>query len=131
YTLLHLKSGRRSGGSGRTDALASTTQLDHKSCVLSLETEVGYDPELDEPIRLGEMLTCSHDDPSMAAGRNLDWEKFIDTHDYRYGVIIKTTADGGSMVEVAKEVHLGYASAIALKNKLADDLREWMGAEAI
>lgn len=30
YAILHMKSGRRSSGCGRTDALASSTQLDHK-----------------------------------------------------------------------------------------------------
>jgi len=40
---------------GRTDVMGSGTQLDHKAAVLSLEEEVGYDPELDEAIRLA---TC-------------------------------------------------------------------------
>jgi hypothetical protein len=66
YCLLHLKSGRRSYSGGRTDVMGSATQLDHSSMVLSFEEEVGYDPELDEAIRLGDMLTCSKDDPSMA-----------------------------------------------------------------
>src|ERR1043166_7175116 len=103
YVTLHLRSGRRSHGSGRTDAMASTTQLDHKSCVLSLETEVGYDPELDEAIQLGDLLTCSKDDPSMAAGRNVDWEMFLDTHDYRYGVIAEDMAMGKTMMEAAMD----------------------------
>jgi hypothetical protein len=50
----------------------SSTQLDGKAHVLSMETEVGFDPETMEPIRLGEFLSCSPDDPSMTAGRNLD-----------------------------------------------------------
>ena len=29
-----------------------------------METEVGFDPETMEPIRLGEFLSCSQDDPS-------------------------------------------------------------------
>ncbi|MEA3186958.1 MAG: hypothetical protein QOD99_788 [Chthoniobacter sp.] len=131
YTLLHLKSGRRSNECGRTDVMASATQLDHKSCVLSVETEVGYDPELDEPVRLGELLTCSKDDPSMEAGRNLDWEAFIETHDYRYGVIVKSTAEGESMVEAAKECHLNYSTAIGLRNRLARELKQFMGEEAV
>ena len=79
YCLLHLKSGRRSYSSGRTDVMGSGTQLDHSSSVLSFEEEVGYDPELDEAVHLGDMLTCSKDDPAIAAGRNLDWEEFIET----------------------------------------------------
>ncbi|MEA3188722.1 MAG: hypothetical protein QOD99_2552, partial [Chthoniobacter sp.] len=131
YTILHMKSGRRSHSCGRTDVMGSGTQLDHKSCVLSVETEVGYDPELDEPVRLGELLTCSKDDPSLEAGRNLDWEAFIESHDYRYGVIVKSTAEGNSMVEAAKECHLNYSTAIGLRNRLATELREFMGEEAV
>ena len=56
YTALHLRSGRRSTGGGRTDAMASSTQLDHSSMMLSLETEVGFDEEVGEPVRLEEML---------------------------------------------------------------------------
>ena len=55
YTILHMKSGRRSHTCGRTDVMHSATQLDQKSCVLSVEEEVGCDPELDEPIALGEL----------------------------------------------------------------------------
>ena len=42
YTILHLKSGRRSYSGGRTDVMGSSTQLDHSAMVLSLEEEVGY-----------------------------------------------------------------------------------------
>jgi hypothetical protein len=36
YTILHLKSGRRSYSGGRTDVMGSSTQLDHSAMVLSL-----------------------------------------------------------------------------------------------
>src|SRR5579862_6392537 len=100
YCILHLKSGRRSQSGNRTDAMAPGTQLDHHSSVLSLETEVGYDPELDEPIHLGELLSCSLDDPSMAGARNLDWEQFLSCHDYRYGVMVSSIAEGRSRKEM-------------------------------
>ena len=54
--------------------MAPGTQLDHKSAVLSFEEEVGYDPELDEPIKLGTLLASEHEDPAMEAARNMDWE---------------------------------------------------------
>ena len=41
------------------------TQFDHKSAVLSFEEEVGYDPELDEPITLGQLLASEHEDPAI------------------------------------------------------------------
>ena len=131
YCLLHLKSGRRSYSGGRTDVMGSATQLDHSSMMLSFEEEVGYDPELDEAIRLGDMLTCSGDDPSMAGARNLDWEGFIETHDYRYGVIVSGMAQGKTAKAMARDCGESYNCVRSLKERLADDLRGFMGDDAI
>ncbi len=67
YTILHLKSGRRSHSAARTDVMDQAPNLDGKTCVLSTETEVGFDPETMEAIRLGEFLACNQDDPSTRA----------------------------------------------------------------
>src|SRR3954471_2877739 len=92
YTIQHLKSGRRSTGNSRADVMATGTQLDLKSSVLSTEEEVGFDEELGEPIVLGEMLASRADDPSIAAGRNVDWQEFLEAHDDRYRVIVNSIA---------------------------------------
>ena len=131
YIALHLRSGRRSYGCGRTDAMFSSTQLDGKACVLSMETEVGFDPETMEAIRLGEFLSCSQDDPSTRACRNIDWDEFIDSHDYRYGVLLKDMAEGKDVLSRAKEWGKKYSRVRALKEKMEAELREFMGAEAV
>ena len=131
YIALHLKSGRRSYGCGRTDAMFSSTQLDGKAHVLSMETEVGFDPETMEPIRLGEFLSCSQDDPSMTAGRNLDWDEFIDSHDYRYGIILKDMVHDKTALEEAKDMGVHYHKARELRFKMADELAEFMGPAAV
>lgn len=48
FAVLHMKSGRRSQSSSRTDVMAPGTQLDQRCSVQSVDEEVGYDPELDE-----------------------------------------------------------------------------------
>jgi hypothetical protein len=131
YTILHLKSGRRSHSAARTDVCGSATQLDGKACVLSLETEVGYGPETMEPIRLGEFLSCSHDDPAMNAGRNIDWDEFIQSHDYRYGVILKDLAVEKTALAIAEECGETYFHIRLLKEKLEVELREFLGDDAI
>ena len=131
YTILHLKSGRRSQCRSRADTMAPGTQLDRKSCVLSMEEEVGYDPELDEAITLGNILAGNREDPSMAAARNVDWELFMATHDYRYGVIIKGFAQGKSLTDTAKDCGSGYSKIYQLRQKLVDDLLAFMGDQAI
>ena len=131
YVILHMKSGRRSQSATRTDVMAPGTQLDDKSCVLSFEEEVGYDPELDAPITLGELLASEHEDPSQAGARNLDWELFLSTHDYRYGVILKGMAEGRSLKDTAAAQNEWYPGMRALKNRMAEEVREYMGEEAI
>ena len=131
YVLLHMKSGRRSHTAGRTDAMTAATQLDLKSCVLSMEDEVGYDPELDEAITLGSLLASEHEDPGLAASRNVDWDTFLATHDYRYGVIVMGIIEGQSLSKTSRKSGEGYWQLTQAKLKLADDLREFMGASAI
>jgi hypothetical protein len=131
YTILHMKSGRRSQCRSRADTMANGTQLDHKSCVLSFEEEVGFDPELDEPVTLGELLACHHDDPAMSGARNIDWDAFLGSHDYRYTVIVKGIVEGRNLRETATGAGSGYSRLYQLKEQMADDLREFMGSSAI
>lgn len=131
YTLLHMKSGKRSYGAGRTDVMSAGGQLDGNSSVLSFEEAAGHDPDTGEEIPLGEMLAGEADDPSMTGARNLDWEEFLDTHDSRYGVIAGDLATGRTMRDAAKATNLNYSTAVALKYRMAGELEEFMGASAI
>ena len=131
YVILHMRSGRRSQGSSHTDTMGIGTQLDGRSSVLSFEEEVGYDPELDEPITLGQLLASEHEDPSMEAARNLDWELFIRTHDYRYGIMIKGIAEGQSLKATAERSGHLYMSLYGLKEKMAEEVRDYLGDAAI
>jgi len=131
YTILHMKSGRRSHSSGRTDVMGSGTQLDGKSSVLSFEEPAGIDPETGEEIPLGELLSGHGDDPSMSASRNVDWEEFLGTHDPAYERILCDLASGKKALELSRERGESYFTVRRLKSRLAEDLREFMGESAI
>ena len=131
YVCLHLRSGRRSHSANRTDVFSSGTQLDGKTAVLSMETEVGFDPETMEPIRLGEFLSCSQDDPATKACRNIDWDEFIDSHDYQYGVLLRDIAEGKDVLARSKEWGQKYSQVRVLKEKMEVALRVYMGPEAV
>ena len=131
YTVLHLKSGRRSHSANRTDVFSSGTQLDRKVAVLSMETEVGFDPETMEPIRLGEFLSSNQDDPSTKACRNIDWDEFIDSHDYRFGVLLRDMAEGKDVLARSKEWGQKYSQVRVLKEKMETALREHLGESAM
>jgi hypothetical protein len=131
YTVLHEKSGRRSHGCGRTDALDASTQLDRKSSVISMNEEVGYDPETDEAIMLGDLLASEREDPAQAAARDIDWDLFLATHDYRYGVIVQGLLEGKNFAETASGCRAGFIRIYQLKAKLAEDLLAFMGPQVI
>ena len=132
YTILHIKSGRRSGGCGRTDALAASTQLDGKSMCLSMEEVAGVDPDSGDEIPLGEMLADSHlDDPSSTATRLLDWDGFLEHHNPSYRSMVEDIATGKTSVESAREIGSSYFAVRQLRQKLAEDLREWFGDDVI
>jgi len=131
YTIMHMKSGRRSYGSGRADVMSSGGQLDGKSCVLSFEDAGGIDPDTGEEIPLGEMLACSQDDPSTNASHMIDWEQFLDGHDHRYSVLVRDMAEGKKATDTANRFGLPSTWAYQLKYKLANDLREYLGDDAI
>ena len=131
YTILHLKSGRRSHSAARTDVMGSGTQLDGKTAVMSMEAEIGYDPETMEAIRLGDFLACSQDDPSTRAARNLDWDEFTNSHDYRYAVLLQDMAEGKDVLARSKEWGAKYSQVRVLKEKMEGELREHLGREAV
>ena len=67
----------------------------------------------------------------MEAARNIDWELFIRTHDYRYGIMIKGIAEGQSLKATAERSEHLYASLYGLKEQMAADVREYLGEEAL
>lgn len=130
YTILHMRSGRRSYSAGRTDVFGSGTQLDGLSSVMSIEEAAGID-ENGEEIPLGEMLAGNADDPSMCAARMMDWESFLDTHNPRYEAMVSDFAQGKRAKDTAARFGLSNSWAHDLKEKLAGDLLEYFGDEAI
>ena len=131
YTILHMKSGRRSYTTGRVDVMGSGTQLDGMSYVHSLEDPSGIDPETLEEIPLGEMLAGRDEDPSLRAGRKVDWDGFLEIHNPRYAGLVSDMAVGKTAVESARDAGRSYSSIVALKEKLARDVREYFGEDAI
>ena len=83
YVAMNMKNGRRSQSANCTDVMSLGTMLDGKSCALSLEEPVGFDSETGEAVALGDLLAGTHEDPSEAVARNLDWAEFLQGRDRR------------------------------------------------
>ena len=131
YTILLMKSGRRSYSASRTDVMNAGTQLDKRSCILSFEDPAGHDPETGEEIPLGNMLASSEDDPAGAAAKVVDWEDFLGTHNPRYRTFVCDLAQGKSAKDTAARFGFSSSWGHALKENLAEDLREFFGDDAI
>jgi hypothetical protein len=131
YTILHMRSGRRSYSAGRTDVMGAGTALDGHSCVLSFSEPAGIDAETGEEVYLGELLSSDQDDPAQSAGRMMDWEEFLDTHNPRYEAMVCDMARGIRAKETAARYGRSSSWAHELKEKLATDLREYFGKEVI
>jgi hypothetical protein len=131
YALLHTRSGRRSTGGSRTDAMAPGTQLDGNSCLLSFEEPVGFDPETGEAVVLGEMLADNDADPSVAAARNIDWAEFLGGHNRRYTSMVMTAVNGKPLRSLKKKFRVSDSGISGLKHRLAADVREVMGEDVL
>jgi hypothetical protein len=131
YVILHMKSGRRSQSGSRADVMAPGTQLDQRSSVRSTEDEIGYDPESGEPVTLGDLLAADREDPSTLGARNMDWDEFLGPRDARYSIILKGIVEGRTLQESAGECGLRRFSVYGVQRKLARELREYLGSEAI
>ena len=111
--------------------MGSGTQLDGKSMVLSFEEPAGIDADTGEEIPLGDLLSCHQDDPYMTASRTIDWESFLADRNPRYAGLVCDMAQGKNAVESAKRRRRSYFQVRQLKEKLALELREFMGEEAV
>lgn len=128
YFLQHIKSGRRSVGNSVVDVLATGTQLHGKCVVQSLNEIDPHDHGDDEGnFPLAEMLSRDSEDPSTLAGRELDWERFLETQDECGKTLVMYAAEGHHMSDVAKQCGVNPHAVQQRRNRLARDLREYFG----
>jgi hypothetical protein len=125
YTTQLLRSGRRSTGSSKVDAMASGTQLNGLSVVHSLDEPVTGEGE--EALTLADILASDAEDPSIAAARKLDWEAFLESSDERQRVIICTLAEGGQLQEAAREYGASPSCFSSVKYGLAKQAEAFWG----
>ena len=132
YTMLHLRSGRRSHSASRSDAMGSRTQIVGHSRVTSMEAPVASDeasPE--EPLTLGDVLASDAEDPSETAARNLDWEALIDTLDEKALAVLHCMADEVRLQELATRHGVCRTTVQGWRNQLTELVRTFMGADVL
>jgi hypothetical protein len=134
YTERAARSGRRTYYSGRSDVYSAGCQLDGNARHKSLDDEIEFET--------GEFGTC-HDivspfdqnaheaDPAQSASRNIDWQSFLESHPPRYRTALCALVAGETMREAGKRCGLKDSAALTLRRRIAADLVEFFGEDAI
>lgn len=132
YTMLHVRSGRRSHSASRSDAMGSRTQIVGNSRLHSLEAPLAPDDEFpDDTFSLGDVLASEAEDPAETAARNLDWQAFVATLNERDLAVLKCLAGEVRLQEVATRHGVGRSTVQSWRNRLTELVRAFMGADAL
>ena len=126
------RSGRRSTGSSKTDAIHPGTQMAGRSRLTSFDEPLGFDDEATgDALTLADVFDNRNDDPSMLAARNLDWELFYKGQTSRDRKLLSMVAEGSTLRKGARALGLSDSGVQLEKRKLATALAAFMGANIL
>jgi len=128
YTIKNLRAGRRSTGFRKNDPLHPASQLN--GCrVYSLDEPLPG--ENDEDLTLSEVLESRAEDPSVEAGRRLDWQALLHKLDDVAKTILRALADGSELTRLVAPLKLSRSTLQTRKNQLAKLIRECLGEDIL
>jgi len=131
YTVKCLRSGRRSTGYRKTDALHPASQLNGHCRLHSFEEPVAVDRSTDESLTLGEMLPAREDDPATQAGRRLDWDQLIQQLDTVTKAILLCLATCEELTGLVRRFRRSRSTIQNHKDRLARLIKECMGEDIL
>ncbi len=131
YAIQRAKTGRRSYGAGRMDAMSPAAQLDGRSALASMDEGIPADGDGGEATTLHDVLGSDAEDPSQAAARKIDWAALVANLDARKLGILKAFADGGKLQALARKFRVSAPRITQLKAELARQIKEAWGDGAI
>jgi DNA-directed RNA polymerase specialized sigma24 family protein len=106
YTILHMKSGRRSHGHSNADVLGSATQLNGRSQTTSFDEPVHEMSELGEEFTVNDVLSFDDEDPGQKAARKMDWEFFLTSLTEREKSVVEGLLAGLNGSEIARRLRV-------------------------
>ena len=132
YALQHCKSGRRAVGHSCSDVHGSSTQLNGRSRLESMEEVVAVNEETGGEIYLlHDVLSTDADDPSMAVARKMDWEEFCSDLPAREKAVVEFLIEGKSGSAIARKLKTTDSRIQTIKRNLAKAIVEFMGQEIL
>ena len=132
YTILHMKSGRRSHGTSTTDVCGISTQLNGNTRLSSLEEPAAVDGETGgELLAFHDVLSQDQDDPGMIAARKLDWQSLLARLTEQEKAIIVAVLAGRTVSDVALVFKVSRSAMQQCKNRLVELIQEFMGMDIL
>ena len=131
YTILHMKSGRRSYGTSTTDVCGISTQLNGSSRLHSFHEVVAEDDRGFEIFELQDVISNDHEDPGTVAARNLDWAHLLGRLSEIEKLVVEFLCAGKTLRDVARKVGLSDSTMQSYRRKLAVKILEYMGIDVL
>ena len=134
YAAKAARSGRRSYYSGRSDVYSPGCQIDGHAIHEHLDDEIEFDSGDFGTLHdiISPFGPNSHEvDPADTAGREIDWQSFLESHPPRYRTALCALVAGETMREAGKRCGLKDSAALVLKRRIAADLVEFFGEDVI
>lgn len=131
YTLKMARSGRRSAGFSKTDALGTATQMYGRSSTVSMDESFFPGAEGEEGTSLYDLLSTDREDPVMAGARRLDWEEFLaGLSELEIGMLV-CLAEGREMQGLARALRVSSSKLSGDKGRLANRIKEFFGSDVL
>jgi hypothetical protein len=131
YTILHMKSGRRSIGSSNSDVLGTGTQLNGRSTTTSFDEPVHEETELGEEFTVNDVLSLDDEDPGQKACRKIDWEELLGSLTKRQQLLVECMLAGKNRVQAARSIGVSSWTINYDRTGLAQKILEFMGADIL
>jgi len=132
YVILHLRIGRRSTGSHRSDALHPAAQMCGRSRVHSMDAPVNEDGDIsEEPLTLHDCLAAPVDDPAVSAARHLDWQSLLAALDQTAREILVALIAGTDLTALVSRLRRSRSAIQTDKVRLIRLIQDHLGEDIL
>lgn len=131
YAIQSLKTGRRSGGGSRFDAMSPGAQLDRRVTLSSMDEQIGQDVESDNEITLHDCLASHGESADVVAARRLDWPMAAERLNERERYVVRETALDTPCLEMARRLKVSTPRVTQIKREIAVKFMDAWGEDAL
>lgn len=130
YTILALRSGRRSTGYKKNDVLHPAAQLSGRSRVQSMDEPI-HETEDGDQFTLHDCMAAPVDDPATAAARRLDWSPVVESLDKTAKAVLVALIEGRELTLLVRKLNRSRSTLQSDKVRLGRVIREHLGEDIL